>query len=251
MELSRFNKLINGVKFTAQYDKKTTIQLQLNVHGHFNYQLVGVTDDGAVFPYGIISKFAQYKFTINYDESGQIPCFYFDAPASIVHKVLSWVYAFASTPLKKRNTTDYIAPKQLEYELEQRKDERNEYLESRLDYLSDNMNMVDSEDDDVPMDEDMDDSINSASDNKDSVTTANPMDEFWSALFNEAGIKSDRQLDEKKQADTNEKQCWQDDSDKQTTKSPDISVTLDGKKLSPEDIRQLTKMFFDDMHNMF
>lgn len=243
MELSRFNKLINGVKFTAQYDKKTTIQLRLNVHGHFNYQLVGVTDDGTVFPYGIISKFAQYKFTINYDESGQIPCFYFDAPASIVHKVLSWVYAFASTPLKKRNTTDYIAPKQLEYELGQRKDERNDYLESRLDYLSDNMNVVDSEDDEASMDEDMDDSINSASDNKDdSATTANPMDEFWSALFNEAGIKSDRQSNKKKQDN---------DNNKQATKSPDVSVKLDGKELSPEDIRQFTKMFFDNMHDMF
>lgn len=155
MKLAEFENRMNQITFKPLYDDSDLITMKVKLEGHFNYQIVGIDEQGTEHPYGIVSKYYPNKFTINFTDDYTEDNLFYDAPDAIVQEIMKLIYKFTNTPISQREPRDLS-----EYRIEQSEkefnSERETFLHTKEQYLAGDFE--EHEDDDYDDPDDYDDS---------------------------------------------------------------------------------------------
>ena len=135
MKLAEFENRMNQITFKPLYDDSDLITMKVKLEGHFNYQIVGIDEQGTEHPYGIVSKYYPNKFTINFTDDYTEDNLFYDAPDATVQEIMKLIYKFTNTPISQREPRDLS-----EYRIEQSENkfnsERETFLNTKEQYLS-------------------------------------------------------------------------------------------------------------------
>ena len=155
MKLAEFENRMNQITFKPLYDDSDLMTMKVKLEGHFNYQIVGIDEQGTEHPYGIVSKYYPNKFTINFTEDYTEDNLFYDAPDATVQEIMKLIYKFTNTPIAQREPRDLS-----EYRIEQSEkefnSEREAFLNTKEQYLAGDFE--EHEDDDYDDPDDYDDS---------------------------------------------------------------------------------------------
>ena len=155
MKLAEFENRMNQITFKPLYDDSDLITMKVKLEGHFNYQIVGIDEQGNEHPYGIVSKYYPNKFTINFTDDYTEDNLFYDAPEATVQEIMKLIYKFTNTPISQREPRDLS-----EYRIEQSEkefnSEREAFLNTKEQYLAGDFE--EHEDDDYDDPDDYDDS---------------------------------------------------------------------------------------------
>lgn len=155
MKLAEFENRMNQITFKPLYDDSDLITMKVKLEGHFNYQIVGIDEQGNEHPYGIVSKYYPNKFTINFTDDYTEDNLFYDAPDATVQEIMKLIYKFTNTPISQREPRDLS-----EYRIEQSENkfnsERETFLNAKEQYLAGDFE--EHEDDDYDDPDDYDDS---------------------------------------------------------------------------------------------
>ena len=155
MKLAEFENRMNQITFKPLYDDSDLITMKVKLEGHFNYQIVGIDEQGTEHPYGIVSKYYPNKFNINFTDDYTEDNLFYDAPDATVQEIMKLIYKFTNTPIAQREPRDLS-----EYRIEQSENkfisERETFLNTKEQYLAGDFE--EHEDDDYDDPDDYDDS---------------------------------------------------------------------------------------------
>ena len=155
MKLAEFENRMNQITFKPLYDDSDLMTMKVKLEGHFNYQIVGIDEQGTEHPYGIVSKYYPNKFTINFTDDYTEDNLFYDAPDATVQEIMKLIYKFTNTPIAQREPRDLS-----EYRIEQSEkefnSEREAFLNTKEQYLAGDFE--EHEDDDYDDPDDYDDS---------------------------------------------------------------------------------------------
>lgn len=135
MKLAEFENRMNQITFKPLYDDSDLITMKVKLEGHFNYQIVGIDEQGTEHPYGIVSKYYPNKFNINFTDDYTEDNLFYDAPDATVQEIMKLIYKFTNTPISQREPRDLS-----EYRIEQSENkfnsEREAFLNTKEQYLA-------------------------------------------------------------------------------------------------------------------
>lgn len=135
MKLAEFENRMNQITFKPLYDDSDLITMKVKLEGHFNYQIVGIDEQGTEHPYGIVSKYYPNKFNINFTDDYTEDNLFYDAPDATVQEIMKLIYKFTNTPISQREPRDLS-----EYRIEQSEkefnSEREAFLNTKEQYLA-------------------------------------------------------------------------------------------------------------------
>lgn len=153
MKLAEFENRMNQITFKPLYDDSDLITMKVKLEGHFNYQIVGIDEQGTEHPYGIVSKYYPNKFNINFTDDYTEDNLFYDAPDATVQEIMKLIYKFTNTPIAQREPRDLS-----EYRIEQSENkfnsERETFLNTKEQYLSGDFEEHEDDFDDDPDDYD-------------------------------------------------------------------------------------------------
>lgn len=153
MKLAEFENRMNQITFKPLYDDSDLITMKVKLEGHFNYQIVGIDEQGNEHPYGIVSKYYPNKFTINFTDDYTEDNLFYDAPDATVQEIMKLIYKFTNTPIAQREPRDLS-----EYRIEQSEkefnSERETFLNTKEQYLAGDFEEHEDDFDDDPDDYD-------------------------------------------------------------------------------------------------
>lgn len=153
MKLAEFENRMNQITFKPLYDDSDLITMKVKLEGHFNYQIVGIDEQGTEHPYGIVSKYYPNKFTINFTDDYTEDNLFYDAPDATVQEIMKLIYKFTNTPIAQREPRDLS-----EYRIEQSEkefnSERETFLNTKEQYLAGDFEEHEDDFDDDPDDYD-------------------------------------------------------------------------------------------------
>lgn len=151
MKLAEFENRMNQITFKPLYDDSDLITMKVKLEGHFNYQIVGIDEQGTEHPYGIVSKYYPNKFNINFTDDYTEDNLFYDAPDTTVQEIMKLIYKFTNTPISQREPRDLS-----EYRIEQSENkfnsERETFLNTKEQYLSGDFEEHEDDFDDDPDD---------------------------------------------------------------------------------------------------
>lgn len=154
MKLAEFENRMNQITFKPLYADSDLITMKVKLEGHFNYQIVGIDEQGTEHPYGIVSKYYPNKFNINFTDDYTEDNLFYDAPDATVQEIMKLIYKFTNTPIAQREPRDLS-----EYRIEQSEkefnSEREAFLNTKEQYLAGDFE--EHEDDDYDDYDDYDD----------------------------------------------------------------------------------------------
>ena len=158
MKLAEFENRMNQITFKPLYDDSDLITMKVKLEGHFNYQIVGIDEQGTEHPYGIVSKYYPNKFNINFTDDYTEDNLFYDAPDATVQEIMKLIYKFTNTPIAQREPRDLS-----EYRIEQSEkefnSEREAFLNTKEQYLAGDFEEHEDDDyDDYDNPDDYDDS---------------------------------------------------------------------------------------------
>lgn len=158
MKLAEFENRMNQITFKPLYDDSDLITMKVKLEGHFNYQIVGIDEQGTEHPYGIVSKYYPNKFNINFTDDYTEDNLFYDAPDATVQEIMKLIYKFTNTPIAQREPRDLS-----EYRIEQSENkfnsERETFLNTKEQYLAGDFEEHEDDDyDDYDDPDDYDDS---------------------------------------------------------------------------------------------
>ena len=135
MKLAEFENRMNQITFKPLYDDSDLITMKVKLEGHFNYQIVGIDEQGTEHPYGIVSKYYPNKFNINFTDDYTEDNLFYDAPDATVQEIMKLIYKFTNTLISQREPRDLS-----EYRIEQSENkfnsEREAFLHTKEQYLA-------------------------------------------------------------------------------------------------------------------
>ena len=153
MKLAEFENRMNQITFKPLYDDSDLITMKVKLEGHFNYQIVGIDEQGTEHPYGIVSKYYPNKFNINFTDDYTEDNLFYDAPEVTVQEIMKLIYKFTNTPIAQREPRDLS-----EYRIEQSEkefnSERETFLNTKEQYLAGDFEEHEDDFDDDPDDYD-------------------------------------------------------------------------------------------------
>lgn len=153
MKLAEFENRMNQITFKPLYDDSDLMTMKVKLEGHFNYQIVGIDEQGTEHPYGIVSKYYPNKFTINFTDDYTEDNLFYDAPEATVQEIMKLIYKFTNTPIAQREPRDLS-----EYRIEQSEkefnSERETFLNTKEQYLAGDFEEHEDDFDDDPDDYD-------------------------------------------------------------------------------------------------
>lgn len=153
MKLAEFENRMNQITFKPLYNDSDLITMKVKLEGHFNYQIVGIDEQGTEHPYGIVSKYYPNKFNINFTNDYTEDNLFYDAPDATVQEIMKLIYKFTNTPIAQREPRDLS-----EYRIEQSKkefnSERETFLNTKEQYLAGDFEEHEDDFDDDPDDYD-------------------------------------------------------------------------------------------------
>ncbi|HJF87533.1 MAG TPA: hypothetical protein K8V88_08870 [Companilactobacillus farciminis] len=151
MKLAEFENRMNQITFKPLYDDSDLITMKVKLEGHFNYQIVGIDEQGTEHPYGIVSKYYPNKFNINFTDDYTEDNLFYDAPDATVQEIMKLIYKFTNTPISQREPRDLS-----EYRIEQSENkfnsEREAFLNTKEQYLAGDFEEHEDDFDDDPDD---------------------------------------------------------------------------------------------------
>lgn len=158
MKLAEFENRMNQITFKPLYDDSDLMTMKVKLEGHFNYQIVGIDEQGNEHPYGIVSKYYPNKFNINFTDDYTEDNLFYDAPDATVQEIMKLIYKFTNTPISQREPRDLS-----EYRIEQSEkefnSEREAFLNTKEQYLAGDFEEHEDDDyDDYDDPDDYDDS---------------------------------------------------------------------------------------------
>lgn len=213
MKLAEFENRMNQITFKPLYDDSDLITMKVKLEGHFNYQIVGIDEQGTEHPYGIVSKYYPNKFTINFTDDYTEDNLFYDAPEATVQEIMKLIYKFTNTPIAQREPRDLS-----EYRIEQSENkfssEREMFLNTKEQYLAGDFEEHEDDFDDDPDDYDDSDDYEPEEDDEELSSdlheeshTDKPyldLDDLFKDLFKDNNTQVNRSYSEKRKESSNE-----------------------------------------------
>lgn len=215
MKLAEFENRMNQITFKPLYDDSDLMTMKVKLEGHFNYQIVGIDEQGNEHPYGIVSKYYPNKFNINFTDDYTEDNLFYDAPEVTVQEIMKLIYKFTNTPIAQREPRDLS-----EYRIEQSEkefnSERETFLNTKEQYLAGDFEEHEDDFDDDPDDYDDSDDYEPEEDDEElssdlheeSHTDKSYLDldlnDLFKDLFKDNNAQVNRSYSEKRKESSNE-----------------------------------------------